>query len=216
MPGRGEPTFSDTRLNVQEAGLFSPAKSRTGPHASACFSLSFLHLLPPTAYLPVSGSGSYSFLGPPTYTPLLWCFCLQAFCTHCSHLEGPWSVFQTNFFFSKAYLFAWLPWVLVAACGIFAAVCGLLSLRARALSGSAVVVLGLSCPTACGILVPRPGMKPLFPALEGGLLTTGPSREIPRPTSICHLRLNISISFGNLLRSFKAGWSLSVLKCVRL
>ena len=31
----------------------------------------------------------------------------------------------------------------------------------------------LSCPMACGILVPRPGIEPLYPALEGGFLTTG-------------------------------------------
>ena len=40
--------------------------------------------------------------------------------------------------------------------------------------GSVVVVCGLSCPVACGILVPQPGIKPASPALEGGLLTTGP------------------------------------------
>ena len=33
---------------------------------------------------------------------------------------------------------------------------------------------GLSCPAACGILVPRPGIEPVSPALEGGFLTTGP------------------------------------------
>ena len=33
---------------------------------------------------------------------------------------------------------------------------------------------GLSCPVACGILVPQPGIKPVSPALEGGFLTTGP------------------------------------------
>ena len=33
---------------------------------------------------------------------------------------------------------------------------------------------GLSCPTACGILVPRPGIEPMSPALEGGSSTTGP------------------------------------------
>ena len=33
---------------------------------------------------------------------------------------------------------------------------------------------GLSCPTACGILVPRPGIEPASPALEGGFFTTGP------------------------------------------
>lgn len=33
---------------------------------------------------------------------------------------------------------------------------------------------GFSCPKACGILVPQPGIKPMAPALEGGLLNTGP------------------------------------------
>ena len=32
----------------------------------------------------------------------------------------------------------------------------------------------LSCPMACGILVPGPGIKPLTLALAGGFLTTGP------------------------------------------
>ena len=37
----------------------------------------------------------------------------------------------------------------------------------------------LSCPVATkwdlsGILVPRPGIEPMSPALEGGFLTTGP------------------------------------------
>ena len=32
----------------------------------------------------------------------------------------------------------------------------------------------LSCPTACGILVPRPGIEPASPPLEGGFFTTGP------------------------------------------
>ena len=33
---------------------------------------------------------------------------------------------------------------------------------------------GLSCPKACRILVPRPGIEPASPALEGRFLTTGP------------------------------------------
>ena len=37
---------------------------------------------------------------------------------------------------------------------------------------SGVGVHGLSCSMACGILVPRPGIKP---TLEGGLLTIGPA-----------------------------------------
>ena len=40
---------------------------------------------------------------------------------------------------------------------------------------ASVVVHGLSCPVACGILVLWPGIEPTFPApLEGGSLTTGP------------------------------------------
>ena len=36
------------------------------------------------------------------------------------------------------------------------------------------MVRGLSCPVACGILVPQPGIEPASPALEGGFFTTGP------------------------------------------
>ena len=46
-------------------------------------------------------------------------------------------------------------------------------------AGSLVVALGLSGPSACGILVPGPGIKPVFPALQGRFFTTGPPREIP-------------------------------------
>ena len=38
-----------------------------------------------------------------------------------------------------------------------------------------VVAHWLSCPKACGILVPQPGMEPESSALEGGFVTTGPS-----------------------------------------
>ena len=38
----------------------------------------------------------------------------------------------------------------------------------------------LSCPTACGILVPQAGIEPTSPALEGRFLTTGPSRSEER------------------------------------
>ena len=39
---------------------------------------------------------------------------------------------------------------------------------------SLVLMPGLSCPAACGILVPQPGFEPAFSVLEGGFLTTGP------------------------------------------
>ena len=38
---------------------------------------------------------------------------------------------------------------------------------------SVVVLCGLSCSVVCWILVPCPGIKPMSPSLEGGLLTTG-------------------------------------------
>ena len=41
-------------------------------------------------------------------------------------------------------------------------------------ASSVVVVCGLSCPAACGILVPGPGIEPTSPAAESGFFTTGP------------------------------------------
>ena len=38
-----------------------------------------------------------------------------------------------------------------------------------------VMVHGLGCSLARGILVPQPGVKPMSPALGGGLLATGPA-----------------------------------------
>ena len=36
-----------------------------------------------------------------------------------------------------------------------------------------VVVCGLNCPVAWGILLLEPGIEPMSPTLEGGVLTTG-------------------------------------------
>ena len=33
---------------------------------------------------------------------------------------------------------------------------------------------------ACGVLVPQPGIKPVYPALEGEVLTTGSPVKCPR------------------------------------
>ena len=41
---------------------------------------------------------------------------------------------------------------------------------------SLIVAHGLSCPTACGILVLQPGVEPVSPALEGRVSTT----ELPK------------------------------------
>ena len=40
--------------------------------------------------------------------------------------------------------------------------------------GSVVLAHGLSCPMACGIFVLWPGIKLIYPTLEGGFLTTAP------------------------------------------
>ena len=57
--------------------------------------------------------------------------------------------------------------------------CGLCSLwHAGSLqltcTSSLVVARRISCPTACGILVPQPGIEPTSPALEGRFFTIGP------------------------------------------
>ena len=81
-----------------------------------------------------------------------------------------YSQFADSFFFLVLLiLFIWLHWVLVAACGFFH--CSAWASLQLWCAGSRAH--GLSCPTACGILVPPPGIKPMSPALEGGFLTTG-------------------------------------------
>ena len=95
------------------------------------------------------------------------------------------------FFFFKLYLFYflfifWLHRVLVAARGIFCCGAQALHCSVRASlqlqrTGSVVVARGLSCPAACGILVPRPGMEPVSPALQDGFSTTGPPEVVEVP-----------------------------------
>ena len=48
---------------------------------------------------------------------------------------------------------------------------------------SVVAAHRLSCPSAGGILVSRPGIKPMSPALAGGFLTTGLPGKSPLHTS---------------------------------
>ena len=47
------------------------------------------------------------------------------------------------------------------------------NLQALGHAGSVVVTGGLSCPAACGILVPQPGIKPASAELKGRFLTSG-------------------------------------------
>ena len=61
----------------------------------------------------------------------------------------------------------------------------------------------LSCLTACGILVPQPGIQPACPALEGGFLTTGPPGKSPgvylkrEKTKRCKQQVNCSGRWGS-------------------
>ena len=68
-------------------------------------------------------------------------------------------------------------------------------------TGLVVVVCGFSCPAACGILVPWPGIEPASPALEGGFLTTplpGKSQDFtslsPNHTSLLSSNWNLELS----------------------
>ena len=79
-------------------------------------------------------------------------------------------------------LFIWPSRVLVAACGIFTVSCRVF--RFRVLSscntrGSVGALLRPSCPTACRILVPWPGIGPTSLELQRGFLTTGPPAKSP-------------------------------------
>ena len=74
----------------------------------------------------------------------------QSLLTHCVErldLDHP-SHFLV-YLFCCFLIFIWLHWVLVVVCG-------------------------LSCSKACGILVPETGIEPASSALPGGFLTTGP------------------------------------------
>ena len=78
----------------------------------------------------------------------------------------------------KKLLIFWLSQVLGAACSFLWL--WLVGSRAH----------GLSCCMACGILVPQPGIRLSYPALEGGFLTAGPPGKSPvhifkGPTGCC-------------------------------
>ena len=69
------------------------------------------------------------------------------------------------------YLFIWLHWVFVAACGIFCwGACGVFC-------WTLVEALRLSCRVVCGILLPWPGIEPTSPELQRGTLNHWITRE---------------------------------------
>ena len=63
----------------------------------------------------------------------------------------------------------------LASCGVWA----------REQVGSVAVVHGPSCSSICGISVPQPRVKPRSPALQGGVLTTGPPGKSQDAQNLC-------------------------------
>ena len=64
--------------------------------------------------------------------------------------------------------------------------CGLRDLLLWCAGFSLVVAHGLSCPVACGILVPQPGIEPASPALIGRwILNHWTTREVPGYMFLC-------------------------------
>ena len=114
------------------------------------------------------------------YSPfLLWFF------FHLSPPDNP-----INFTYLGFVFFFWLHWVFVVAymgflqlqhvdfscCGAKASSCVWASHCVDFSCGTQALehVGSLVAPKACGILVPKPGIEPMSPAVEGGFLTTGP------------------------------------------
>ena len=81
----------------------------------------------------------------------------------------------------KKYIYIFLKYLFIYFLAVSSLSCGTwdLSLRHTGTSlpcagFSLVVVRGLSCPVACGILVPRPEIKLASPELQDRFLTTRP------------------------------------------
>ena len=106
---------------------------------------------------------------PPRYSKLSPCFKVRWLAMY-FFLALTYSFF---FFFISLCIY-WLCWV-------FAAVWRHLQLqRTGSLARhvcSAIVAHRFSCPVACGIFNPQPGIKSMSPVLEDKSLTTGPPRK---------------------------------------
>ena len=116
--------------------------------------------------------------------------CILAICIWFSEISESFAQF---YLIKKKfiYLFShfWLRRVLVVACRIF--YCGTRALHSGAwaqervgsvvwgTAGFLVEVRGLSCPVACGILVPRPGNRTRIPCIGRWILYHWTTREFP-------------------------------------
>ena len=81
-------------------------------------------------------------------------------------------------------------WGLLSSCSVWAYCCRALALQC---AGSVVMAHGLSCPAACGILVPRPGIEHVSLALAGRFLATGP----PGKSLVLVFKLHICVTLKN-------------------
>ena len=63
---------------------------------------------------------------------------------------------------------------------------------------------GLSCSVACGILVSRPGIKPVSPELQGGFLTTGQSGKSLLRLFMFGASVSTSLSFLRIQSIYKS------------
>ena len=144
-----------------------------------------------------------TFSIPHPHLPTNFLFCCPKFFLNINslvwnshHLRKPHlPSFKTLHFFNVIYLVIY-SWVFVAvyrlccclwacsscgkqgllpSCWVRSSHCGGFSCGAQALGhAGSIVVHSLSCPAACGILVLRPKIEPMFPSLTDRLLTTGP------------------------------------------
>ena len=92
-------------------------------------------------------------------------------------------------------------------CDARASHCGGFSCGTRALGcqASVVVVCRLSCPVACGILVPGPEIEPVSHALAAGFLTSGPPGKFLQLLRLLFPlleRFPISLLFLSVLSTF--------------
>ena len=90
------------------------------------------------------------------------------------HWHIPALIMKSAFFFFKKIIFIWLH------CGRWDLHCVILDLSLWHTDYGCEVqaqqwwYCGLSCSAACGILLPQPGIKPMFPELQGRFLNPGP------------------------------------------
>ena len=92
------------------------------------------------------------------------------------------NVFFFSFLNIYLLIYFWLHRIFVAACKFSLTVASrglllLLSMSSK-LKGSVVVAHRLSCSKAYGILVPRPGIEPMFPALSVRSFNYWTNREV--------------------------------------